>query len=76
MSYQVASERLPFKVGAVVGADDLQGCNIEALVRGGHLVPVSTKREPVGPAVEPKTTKRSPVVPVPNDTADEPEEQD
>jgi hypothetical protein len=76
MSYQVTSNRLPFKAGAVVGADDLAGCNIEALVQGGHLVPVSTERKPVGPVAEPKTTKRSPVVPVPDESADEPEEQD
>jgi hypothetical protein len=77
MTYQVASSRLPFEVGAVIDAVDLAGCNIVALVQGGHLVPVSSKRKSDVPAPQLKTTtQRSPVVPVPNDTADEPEEQD
>jgi hypothetical protein len=77
MSYRVMSSRIGFEVGSIVGVDDLTGCNIEALVQGGHLEPVSSKRKPEAPAPEPKTTtQRSPVVPVPNDTADEPEEQD
>jgi len=77
MRYEVKSNRLGFDVGAVVGADDLLGCNIDALVQGGHLAPVSTHRQSDAPAPEPKTTKeRSPVVPVPNESADEPEEQD
>jgi hypothetical protein len=77
MRYEVKSNRLGFDVGAVVGADDLRGCNIDALVQGGHLAPASMTRQSEAPAPEPKTTKqRSPVVPVPNESADEPEEQD
>jgi hypothetical protein len=64
--FQVLSHRMGLPAGSVVGADGLAGCNIMALVEGGHLRPVP----------ELKTTKkRTPVVPVPNDTADEPEEQ-
>ena len=77
MSYRVLSGRLGFEAGSVVDDDDLAGCNIEALVQGGHLVPVSIARKSETPAPEPKTTKqRSPVVPVPDESADEPEEQD
>jgi hypothetical protein len=66
MTFQVLSGRLGWPVGTVVGADVLSGCNIVALVEGGHLRAVP----------ELKTTKkRSPVVPVPK-TADEPKEQD
>jgi hypothetical protein len=63
VTFRVVSGRLPWAAGTVVGADVLAGCNIGALVEGGHLQP-----EPKG------TKKRTPVVPVPNDTADEPEE--
>ena len=77
MKYEVKSDRIGFDVGAVVGADDLAGCNIVALVQGGHLAPASMTRQSEPPASEPKTLKqRSPVVPVPNESADEPEEQD
>jgi hypothetical protein len=77
MKYEVKSNRIGFKVGSVVDANDLAGCNIDALVQGGHLAPASITRNPEPPAPEPKTTKqRSPVVPVPNESADEPEEQD
>lgn len=65
MKYQVASGRMRWAFGELVSADDLAGCNIVALVEGGHLVPVPTK---------PKS-KQMPVDPVPTDTADEPEEQ-
>jgi uncharacterized integral membrane protein len=64
MTFEVLSSRMGWPVGTVIGEGVLAGCNIAALVEGGHLMPV------------PKTTrKRTPVVPVP-DTADEPEEQD
>jgi hypothetical protein len=67
MIYEVCSDRMQWPAGTVIGADALAGCNIVALTEGGHLRPVP----------ELKTTKkRTPVVPVPNDTADEPEEQD
>ena len=64
MSWRVLSDRLSWPAGATLSADDLAGCNIVALVESGHLVPVPTK----------PTSKRMPVDPVPNDTADEPEE--
>jgi len=66
MTFRVCSARLGLPVGAVVGADALPGCNIGALVEGGHLLPVPE---------QPKR-KRQPVVPVPDESADEPEEQD
>lgn len=65
MKWQVASGRMRWASDAVLSADDLAGCNIVALVEGGHLVPVPTK----------PSSKRMPVDPVPTDTADEPEEQ-
>ena len=64
MMWEVVSGRLAWDRGCTVGAGDLAGCNIEALVESGHLVPVPTK----------PTSKRMPVDPVPTDTADEPEE--
>jgi len=65
MTYKVTSDRLAFDRNEVVTADALAGCNIDALVQGGHLVPVPE---------QPKPKKRMPVEPVPDDTADEPEE--
>ena len=64
MTWQVMSDRLAWDRGATVGADDLAGCNIAALVAGGHLAPVKGK----------VNSKRMPVEPVTDDTADEPEE--
>lgn len=38
MQFEVVSTRLTgFQPGDVVSEDDLAGCNIEALVNGGHL---------------------------------------
>jgi hypothetical protein len=65
MRFEVVSDRMPWPAGTVVGADALAGCNIVALTEGGHLRAVPELNT---------TEKRSPVVPVPNDTADEPEE--
>ena len=64
MTYQVTSDRLEFDRGDIVDADVLAGCNIDALVQGGHLAAVQ----------EHPKTKRLPVGPVPDDTANEPEE--
>ena len=61
----VTSDRLAWDRGAVLGADALAGCNIVALVQGGHLAPVPD---------QPKS-KRMPVEPVTDETADEPKEQ-
>jgi hypothetical protein len=66
MSWLVTSARLAWDEGAVVSADDLAGCNIAALVQGGHLAPVQGKVK----------SKRMPVEPVPDESADEPEEQE
>lgn len=62
MMWKVTSRRLPWASGTVVGQDELAGCNIDALVAGGHLSPVqpNTPKMPAVPADEP---------------ADEPEEQ-
>ena len=65
MTWIVTSDRLPFTYGDTVGKDDLEGCNIDALVAGDHLSPV--------PATKP-IKKRMPVDPAPDDTASEPEE--
>ena len=65
MTWQVTSDRLAWDRGAVVGVRDLDGCNIGALVAGGHLAPVQGKVK----------SKRMPEAPA-TDTADEPEEQD
>ena len=62
--WRVESDRMAWAAGTTLTADDLSGCNIEALVAGGHLAPVQGKVK----------SKRMPVDPVPDDTADEPEE--
>ena len=64
MSWIVTSGRLRWAEGTRLSEDDLAGCNIDALVAGGHLSPAADK-----------TTKRLPVPPVPMTPADEPEEQ-
>jgi len=64
MKWTVVSDRLAWDAGSVLTDDDLAGCNIDALVAGGHLSPAADK-----------TTKRLPVPPVPMTPADEPEEQ-
>jgi hypothetical protein len=56
----VTSDRQPWLRGAVLTADDLVGCNIEALVYGGHLTVVQDRK--------PRTV----VV----ESAEEPEEQE
>ena len=65
MNYEVLTSRMPWPVGTLLDTNALAGCNIEALVQGGHLelVPDQPKK------------KRTPVVTVP-ETADEPKEQD
>lgn len=72
MMYQVQSDRMARPAGSVLSADDLAGCNIVALVEGGHLAPVTQAT----PDVPQKMSKRTPVEPVPDDTAEEPEEQE
>jgi hypothetical protein len=65
MRFQVITSRMPWPAGTVLGTEALAGCNIEALVQGGHL----------GLVPDQPTKKRTPVVTVP-ETADEPKEQD
>lgn len=65
MSWIVTSGRLRWSEGTRLSEDDLAGCNIDALVAGGHLSAASDNNK-----------KRTPVAPVPDITADEPEEQD
>lgn len=65
MRYQVISARMGWPAGTVLGTEALVGCNIRALVQGGHLELVP--RQP--------NKNRTPVVTVP-ETADEPKEQD
>lgn len=66
MTYRVAVAWGGFAAGTVASASDLAGCNITMLVARGVLVPVPD---------QPVKKKRMPVAPVPDDTANEPEEQ-
>ena len=76
MKWTVMSKRLAWAAGTVLGADDLAGCNIEALVQGGHLAPVA-ERTPQTPERPPYKSKKKPVDPVIEDnSAEEPEEQE
>ena len=56
MKYEVISDRLAWPAGTVLPVRDLAGCNIEALVAGGHLRPVKapTKRLPAKPVPDPE----------------------
>ena len=46
MKYKVNSNRIDgHKVGDFVTADDLQGCNMEALVAAGHLQETTQKSD-------------------------------
>ena len=74
MMYQVQSKRMAWPEGTVLSADDLAGCNIGALVEGGHLALV--RQAQAAPDVPQKMSKRRPVEPVADDTAEEPEEQE
>jgi len=52
--WTVTSDRTPWPLGATVKGSQLRGCNIDALVAGGHLAPAPTaKRRPVEPAPVP-----------------------
>lgn len=66
MMWRVNSKRLAWPAGTVLSEADLSACNIEALVAGEHLAPVQEKRN-----------KRQPAALVePDESAEEPEEQD
>ena len=76
MKWTVMSKRLAWPAGTVLGADDLVGCNIDALVAGGHLAP-APQRTPQMPDSPPYKSKKKPVDPViEDDSAEEPEEQE
>jgi len=75
MSWQVTSSRLAWAVGTVLGADDLAGCNIDALVQGGHLAPV-VKQDPAPKADGPRRKMKVQPEPAGDDSAEEPEEQE
>jgi len=79
MSWRVTSNRLAWGAGTVLGADDLAGCNIDALVQGGHLAPVQGKRSPAdqvpdGPRRKKKVEPEQPVTD--DEPAEGPEEQE
>jgi hypothetical protein len=79
MMWTVTSHRLSWSFGSEVGADDLEGCNIDALVQGGHLAPVENRRTPSEQVPDSRQyrNKAKPVAPVTeNDSAEEPEEQE
>ena len=46
MTYVVSSDRLRWKPGKRLEASDLEGCNIDALVAGGHLA-IAPKSSPI-----------------------------
>ena len=47
MNYKVTSDRLQWDAGQIVTEDDLDGCNIEALLDSGHLAKArNTKPDP------------------------------
>lgn len=78
MMWKVQSKRLAWPTGTVLGADDLAGCNIDALVQGGHLAPVQertpSEQVPVSPRMKRKVEPVDPVTD--DDSAEEPEEQE
>jgi hypothetical protein len=49
---EVLSDRLPWPAGTVLSSSDLEGCNIMALIAGGHLSPAPIARRPAAPDVE------------------------
>jgi hypothetical protein len=44
MKWQVMSSRLVWPAGTVLTVKELAGCNINALVEGGHLSPVTDRK--------------------------------
>ena len=72
MKWTVISKRLAWSAGTVLSARDLAGCNIDALVQGGHLA--LSPKEQATPDRPQKMSRRMPVDPVPDETAEEPKE--
>ena len=64
MTYEVTSDRMGWPAKTILTVDDLAGCNIDALVAGGHLSPVKA------------TTKRTPAVAPDPESQAEPEQED
>jgi hypothetical protein len=73
VKWTVLSRRLAWPAGSVLAARDLAGCNIDALVKGGHLAPSTQQATPDEPKI---TGKRTPVEPADEETAEKPEEQE
>jgi hypothetical protein len=46
MSWTVLSDRLPWPAGTTLATDDLAGCNIDALVKAGHLAKATPEPRP------------------------------
>jgi len=77
MSWRVMSKRLAWPAGTVLSSGDLAGCNIDALVQGGHLAPVQQTAPKQVPVSSRHKSKTQPVDPVTAyDSAEEPEEQE
>jgi len=72
MSWKVMSNRLSWALGTVLSADELEWCNIDALVQGSHLAPVENKRTPAEQVMDNPILEKSPAKPV--ETANEPKE--
>lgn len=50
MNYVVLTNRMVWPAGTVVDTEMLEGCNIDALVAGGHLAAAKTPKTPAAPA--------------------------
>lgn len=59
-SYVVASSRFARPQGATVTDEEIEGCNVAALVSAGHLVPAEFPAEvpPVKPTADQATTPK------------------
>lgn len=78
MSWRVNSKRLAWPAGTVLSEADLAGCNITALVAGGHLAPVAQKQDPAPQVDGPRRKMKVQPDPEPltDDSAEEQEEQE
>lgn len=78
MRWRVMSKRMAWPAGTLLGSEQLAGCNIGALVQGGHLAPVEELQTlPEIKAVPKLRSKVEPANPAAEqETAEGPEEQD
>lgn len=68
-SYTVATDNFaPAPLGATVTDEELGGCNVEALLAGGTLVPADAPAAPPAPPVPP-AAPAAPAAPVPDTAA-------